>query len=121
MAKLLFKLNNVPDEEADEVRQLLRDHEIFFYETNAGMWRVGLDAIWLPDDTQYEQAKVLLDDYQQQRTIHQQQLYAELDARGETPTLAKNIAAHPIRFLAQVIAIVFILAISIVPFWYAFS
>lgn len=121
MARLLFKLANVPDDEADDVRRLLQEHNIYFYETNAGMWRVGLDAIWLPDDTQFDQAKSLLDEYQRQRTVEQQEIYAELEARGETPTLAAKIAAHPLRFLAQIIAIVFVLAISIVPFWYAFS
>ena len=121
MARLLFRLTNVPDDEAMDVRQLLDDNGIHFYETDAGRWKVGVDAIWLPDDEQYEQAKALLDDYQQQRTKSQQEAYAELEASGEAPTLAKKIAAHPIRFLAQVIAIVFILAISIVPFWYAFS
>lgn len=121
MATLLFKLANVPDDEADEVRQLLRDNEIYFYETNAGMWKVGLDAIWLPDDSQKEQAKALLEDYQKTRTAHQQQAYAELEARGEAPTFAQKVAAHPVRFLAQLLAIIFILAISIVPFWFAFS
>lgn len=121
MARLLFRLTNVPDDEAMEVRQLLEEHDIHFYETDAGRWRVGVDAIWLPDDTQYAQAKAILEDYQQARTKNQQQVYAELEANGEAPTLAKKIAAHPIRFLAQVIAIVFILSISIVPFWFAFS
>ena len=121
MARLLFRLTNVPDDEAVDVRQLLDDNGIHFYETDAGRWKVGVDAIWLPDDEQYEQAKALLDDYQQQRTKTQQEAYAELEASGEAPTLAKKIAAHPLRFLAQVIAIAFVLAISIVPFWYAFS
>ena len=121
MAMLLFKLNNVPNDEAMDVRQLLDDNGIHYYETDAGRWRVGVDAIWLSDEAQYAHAKALLEEYQQQRTKDQQATYAELEARGEAPTLAKKIAAHPIRFVAQVIAIVFILAISIVPFWYTFS
>ena len=33
MAKLLFKLNSVPDDEAEEIRALLAEAEINFYET----------------------------------------------------------------------------------------
>lgn len=121
MARLLFKLANVPADEADDVRQLLHEHDIYFYETHAGMWKVGLDAIWLPDDTHYEQAKALLNTYQKSRALDQQQAYAELAASGEAPTFAKKIAAHPLRFLMQVIAIIAVLAISTVPFWFAFS
>lgn len=120
MARLLFRLTNVPDDEAMEIRQLLEENAIHFYETDAGRWKVGVDAIWLPDDTQYGQARAILDDYQQERTKKQQLVYAELEASGEAPTLAQKIAAHPIRFLAQVIAIIFILCVSIVPFWFAF-
>ena len=43
MAMLLFKLNNVPDDEAMDVRQLLDDNGIHYYETDAGRWRVGVD------------------------------------------------------------------------------
>ena len=34
MRVLLFKLNGVPEDEADEVRALLADHGIDFYETD---------------------------------------------------------------------------------------
>lgn len=115
---LLFKLNNVPDDEAEDLRQLLRDQDIYFYETNAGMWRVGLDAIWLPDESHLQQARALIDAYQRERALQQQQTYAELAARGEAPTLIQKIVAQPIRFLGFVLAIVFVLAVSVLPFWW---
>lgn len=117
MAVLLFRLANVPDDEAEEVRELLREHDIYFYETEAGRWRVGLDAIWLPDSSHEAQARELLGDYQKARTEQQRLSYAELDERGEVPGIGQKILAQPIRFLALVIAIVFILALSILPFW----
>ena len=117
MAVLLFRLANVPDDEAEEVRELLREHDIYFYETEAGRWRVGLDAIWLPDGAREAEARALLGDYQQARTEQQRLAYAELDERGEVPGFAQKILAQPIRFLALMIAIIFILALSILPFW----
>lgn len=117
MAVLLFRLANVPEDEAEDVRQLLRDQDIYFYETHAGMWRVGLDAIWLPDESHLEQARALIATYQQERVAHQQQVYAELEACGEAPTLIQKITAHPIRFIGFVLAILFVLAVSVLPFW----
>jgi hypothetical protein len=38
MAKILFRLNGVSDEEANDVRELLANHAIDFYETSAGNW-----------------------------------------------------------------------------------
>lgn len=37
-AKILFRLSGVPDDEADDVRMLLTDNAIDFYETSAGNW-----------------------------------------------------------------------------------
>jgi hypothetical protein len=36
MAKLLLNLRNVPDDEADDVRALLDEHDIAYYETSRG-------------------------------------------------------------------------------------
>ena len=47
MAHLLFRLRHVTDEEAMEVRQLLDEHGFDVYETQAGFFRLGVDAIWL--------------------------------------------------------------------------
>ena len=61
MAKIIFRLNGVPDDEARDVRELLANHAIDFYETSAGNWGVSMPAIWLKDDGQFEQARALLD------------------------------------------------------------
>ena len=38
MATLLFRLRHVPDDEADDVRALLEENGIDFYETTPGNW-----------------------------------------------------------------------------------
>ena len=45
MSKLLFRLRNVPDDEADEVRELLTQHSIEFYETGAGNWGISMPRV----------------------------------------------------------------------------
>ena len=116
MAILLFKLQNVPDDEAADVRELLAENEIYFYETHAGFWRLGVDGLWLPDDAQLEHAKELLRAYQAERTANQQKVYAELVEQGQAPTLWQNFKASPLRFVLLVIAVFFILTLTLAPF-----
>ena len=73
MAKLLFKLKSVFDDEADEIRQLLSDNQIDFYESPAGNWGISMHALWLNDEKQYDVARKLIDDYQQQRSLRIQE------------------------------------------------
>jgi hypothetical protein len=108
MAKLLFRLNNVPDDEANAVRELLNTHNIACYETDEGKWRVGLAAIWLKDEAQYAEARTLLDEFQQQHATQ---------ALNETPLSTwEFFKERPLRFVFAVIAIAVIVFISTYPF-----
>lgn len=116
MARLLFKLAQVPADEAQDIRDLLDANEIRYYETDAGFFRVGLDAIWLADATQEEEARELIRQYQQERTAQQQATYAQLAEAGQAPTLWQNFCAQPVRFLLLVCAIIFVAGVTLVPF-----
>lgn len=116
MARLLFKLSNVPDDEAQDIRDLLNNHDIHFYETNAGFWRVGLDAIWLADGIQEEEARELIRTYQAERHIRQQENYAQLVEAGQVPSVWQRFCAQPIRFMALIVAIIFVAGLTVVPF-----
>ncbi len=67
MSHLLYRLNQLPEDEIVEIRQLLEDAEIEFYETSSGNWGISLAAIWLPDDSQLTEAKSLLENYHRYR------------------------------------------------------
>mgnify|MGYP003145271603 CR=1 FL=1 len=116
MARLLFKLAQVPDDEAADIRALLNEHQIQFYETDAGFFRVGLDAIWLADGTQEEQARELLKAYQSERSLRQQQNYAQLVEAGQVPSVWQVFCAQPIRFIASALAIIFVAGLTLIPF-----
>jgi hypothetical protein len=116
MARLLFKLAQVPDDEAQEIRMLLNEHQINYYETDAGFFRVGLDAIWLADGTQEQRARELIHAYQAERAIRQQQNYAQLVEAGQVPSLWQHFCAQPLRFMALVIAIIFVAGLTLLPF-----
>lgn len=116
MAKLLFKLAQVPDDEASEIRALLDEHQIHYYETDAGFFRVGLDAIWLSDGAQEEDARELIRAYQAERCVRQQENYAQLVEAGQVPSVWQLFCAQPIRFVALVVAIIFVTGLTLVPF-----
>jgi len=116
LAELLFKLRNVPSDEADEVRELLHSHDIDFYETSAGNWGISLPAIWLHSEEQLEEAKSLIDAYQQQRRQNARQTYEQLRQRGEQRTVLDKVREAPLLAAIYLAAVLLILYLSIMPF-----
>lgn len=116
MAKLLFKLRDVPLDETQDIRELLERNDINFYETNAGNWGIGMAGIWLNDDLDYQVALNLIDTYQLQRQQNFHTEYAELKHSGNLPTLLSNLRESPLRFVVYIFSIVVILYISVIPF-----
>lgn len=112
----LMRLRGVPDDEAEEVRQLLSDAHIDYYETPAGMWGVSMPAIWLRDDSQLSTAEKLLENYQQQRRQQARDDYEQLRARGLNPGILDKIKQAPLQFLIYLLAILFVLYLSTAPF-----
>lgn len=99
MATLLFRLRHVPDDEADDVRALLEENDIDYYETTPGNWGISMPALWLRDDAQQERAKTLLSAYQQERTRRMREEYEEARRQGAAPTLLASLRSQPGRFL----------------------
>ena len=67
MAVLIFNLRHVPDDEAQDVRELLLDNNIEFYETSAGILGMSVPGLWVVNEEQVEEARHLIDEYQQLR------------------------------------------------------
>jgi len=117
MSILLFSLRGVPDDEAEEVRQLLDDNKIEFYETSAGNWGISMPAIWLREQHNIESAQQLLGQYQHNRMLTQQQLYQQRQTNGEIPSLFSSIFTEPLRFIFYLIAIALVLYASVKLLW----
>lgn len=116
MAVRLFNLRHVPEDEANDVRALLSDHGIDFYETHSGGWGVSMPAIWLHDDARLEEAKLLIADYQQQRAARMRAEYERLKSEGRLPTLWDRMRQYPVQFLFLALMIVFVLYVTLSPF-----
>ena len=116
MAKLIFKLKLVSDDEADDVKNLLTEHEIAFYESPAGNWGISMHALWLNDETQYTQAKELIAEYQVKRSQHIKLETQQKIDQGEYETFIQRLYNKPVQFFIPLAIIIFILYISVMPF-----
>ncbi|RUR30908.1 hypothetical protein ELY33_08860 [Vreelandella andesensis] len=116
MAHLLFRLRHVTDEEALEVRQLLDEQSFDIYETQAGFFRLGVDAIWLRDTSQREAAEAALAAYQENRQARVRREHEEAVASGNAPTLWRRFLAHPVKVVLVMIAVVLIALLTLLPF-----
>ncbi|MXS80898.1 MULTISPECIES: DUF6164 family protein [Nitrosomonas] len=105
MSKLLFKLRNVPDDEAEEVRVLLSEHQIDFYETTAGNWGISMPALWVREESQYEQARELLDTYQVERSARVREEYDRLKREGKHKTIIDSFRENPFAFIAYLFVV----------------
>lgn len=115
MAKLLLSLRNVPDDEADDVRALLHDHAIAYYETSPGLWNISLGGIWVRDDAVFAEAKRLMADYQAQRGVRVRAEHAAARRDGTAGTFWVVLRNEPVRVLSAVLGILFALALVVLP------
>lgn len=112
MAKILFRLNGVPDDEANDVRELLTDNAIDYYETSAGNWGVSIAAIWLVEDDQYEKARALVDAYQQERSARIREAYENAKREGKNHTFLGAVRDKPASFTLHLALALLVLYLS---------
>ena len=116
MAVRLFSLHNVPDDEAEEVRELLASHALDCYESPEGNWGISMPAIWLRDEGQLQQARSLIAEYQEKRLVRVREEYALLQSAGKNRTLLDVIRENPLRFVVYLAFIAMVIYFSIKPF-----
>lgn len=113
MAKLFFSLRDVPADEANDVRQLLTEHQIEYYETSAGHWGFSTHAIWLNNNDDFPTAAQLLTDYQRQRYQQQHEIYQREKQAGTHKKFFDVVRQQPLQLLLYFGFSAFILYISV--------
>ncbi|MCB5162554.1 DUF6164 family protein [Marinomonas algarum] len=112
MATLVFRLKYVPDEEADDIRQLLTDNDIAFYETSAGRWQVSMAGLWVKDKEQAIKARVLIHEDQRVRA----QTMRPISLGQWILGYLQHAKENPAEAFFTFIAVTLILGLSILPF-----
>ena len=110
MSVQIFRLKDVPEDEAEDVRQLLQNNHIEYFETPAGNWGISMPAIWLQNDDQQDQAKLLIEEYQQQRSAQ----YKNNSAQRKS--VLASILENPLQLILYTAFAAVILYFSIKPF-----
>lgn len=115
---LLLSFRYAPEDEIEQVRILLTNNDISFYEVPPSFLGFNAGGIWLRHAEQKTAAQALLTEYQQQRALDARKLWDEQKQQGTRITQYHIAKAHPIRFLLTLISIFLLLGLVTIPFWF---
>lgn len=116
MPTLVFRLRNVPEDEANDVRALMDDTDLDWYETSAGNWGIAMPAIWVSNDGDADKARQLINAYQRDRQSTMRENYQQELDQGRVVSFTQRLKDHPVRVAGLVLFCLFILFVSINPF-----
>ena len=116
MSVLIFRLNGVSEDEAEDVRQLFISEGVDFYETSAGRWGVSVAALWLKSADDTVKAKALIATYQQGRREWLTAVKQQAIAEGRWPNAWQRFKAAPLAFVSVILVVAAIIAVSVLPF-----
>jgi hypothetical protein len=114
MSKLIFRMRDVPIDEADEVRELLDSQNIDYFETFGGNWGISMPALWVKDPARFNEARTLIDEYQKQRLSTKG---LNMGQEAKVKTLLESFKDRPFQFISYWILIAVVLFISIYYFF----
>jgi hypothetical protein len=115
MARLLMSLRHVPPDEAEEIRALLRQHGVNFYETPPGRWGISAGGIWLQSGEDSGHAHALLEAYQRERQSRARAERLERRARGEDESILTRLKHNPLGTLLRLAGIILVLYLFSLP------
>ena len=116
MAKLLLNLRHVPVDEAEEVRALLKQGSIPFYETTPSLWGVSAGGIWIERDEDAAAAAELMAAYQNERRTRARAEYEAAKRAGSAKTMWSALRENPLRAVVTLLGIAIIVALTALPF-----
>lgn len=115
MSRLLLNLRHVPADEADDVRALMREAGIAFYETRPSMFGISAGGIWLREDADEPRARTLLRDYQATRGEQARRAFDEARREGRVPGVLDQLRDDPRRVLLVFAGIALMLGLTALP------
>lgn len=115
MSKLLMNLRNVPEDEADDVRAMLDEHRIGYYETQPSRWGISFGGIWVTDAADFAEAKRLMAGYQAQRQQRARDEYARAKREGTAETFQSVLRTEPVRVALTLLGILVMLGLLALP------
>lgn len=65
----VFDITGAPNDEVDDIRNLLDRNGVPYYETPRANFGISVAAIWVRNEKEYKKARALIDEYQKDRLI----------------------------------------------------
>lgn len=115
MRHQLLNLRHVPDDEAQEVRELLDANQIPWYETEPNRWGISAGAIWIADDKDALKAGELMAGYQTERKIRARAEQEAARLEGTVETFWSQARRQPMRLIMILFGIAIFVALSLWP------
>jgi uncharacterized protein YaaQ len=117
VAKKLYPLRNVPDDESEEMRILLRENNIEFHETSSGFFGIGTAAFWVNNENQFDAARTLISQYQKQRYTQAHKINLKQKSAGEQTRFSDLYHKDPGRVILYLLFALFLVFLMTLPFW----
>ena len=105
MTVKLFSLSGVPDDEANDIRELLEKHKIVYYEIR----QTSSPAIWLRTDKHEQKARELIEDYQKERATNASLVYENSPQKSLIQRFREDKYSY-IFFLFMLLVVVYLFA-----------
>lgn len=116
MRHLLLNLRHVPDDESAEIRALLEQNHIAFYETEPNRWGISAGAIWISQDDDVSRARELMASYHTERANRARAEFENARREGRVESFWAQMRREPARLLVIVFGIALVVALSLWPF-----
>ncbi len=121
MAKKVYDTNWASSEEVSDILALLQRHAISYYETPKGVFGLSIGAIWVENDSDYDTARQIIEEYDKVRGLRVRQQYeSAAQGTGLVATLLnvrRLIVERPHEALLYVVIIAGLIAIH----WWLFK
>ena len=116
MPALVFRLRNVPEDEANAVRALLDQNRFEWHETSAGNWGIAMPGLWIRSEEDLPLARQLIEAHQRDWRDEQiRERQARIEA-GIEPGLIDRLKERPFASIGTVAFCLFLIYAMLSPF-----
>ncbi len=109
MSIRIMNLRGVPEDELEEVIDLLDAEEIPYYSTPDSVFKLTSPGLWVHDAETAERAKAVLKTYQEERARNAQ-------ANRQRVSMFDAILQHPVKFFGSILISALIIYLLLAPF-----
>ncbi len=121
MAKKVYDTNWASSEEVSDIVALLQRHAIPHYETPRGVFGLSTGAIWVKDDSDYETARHIIEEYDKARALRVREQYESAARSNGLVATLLNVRRLIVERPHEALLYVVIIAALIALHWWFFK